>query len=116
VKALRGLLGIALPVIAVYLLWQVLPPYIHNYQFQDSIEEIARFASLDSRTNEEEVRQKVFKSAQENSIPVTQDEINVSRLNNQEFAVWIDYTVHIKIPVHPFDLDFHPATKNKPQA
>jgi predicted membrane protein len=112
VKALRGLLGIALPVIAVYLLWQVLPPYIHNYQFQDSVEEIARFGGLDYRTTDEDIRQKVLKSAQDLKIPISAEDINVAR-SNQEVVVWVDYTVHINVPVHPFDLEFHPATKNK---
>lgn len=100
-------------VVAVYLCIQVIPPYFNNYQFQDSIEEVARFSGVDPHATEDDIRLKVYKSAQDYSIPVTAEQINVRR-NGTEVAIWADYSVHLDIPVRPMDLDFHPATKAKP--
>ena len=100
-------------VIAVYLCIQVIPPYFNNYQFQDSIDEVARFSGVDPRATEDDIRLKVYKSAQDYSIPLTAEQINVRR-NGSEVAIWADYSVHLNIPVRPMDLDFHPATKAKP--
>ena len=99
--------------IAVYLLIQVIPPYFNNYQFQDSIEEVARFSGVDARATEDDIRLKAYKAAQDYNIPVTAEQINVRR-NGTEIAIWADYSVHLNIPVRPMDLDFHPATKAKP--
>lgn len=109
----RGLLSLALCVAALYVLWQVIPPYFRNYQFQDSIEEIARFTGIDSRITEDDIRQRTLKSAKEYEIPLTAEQINVTR-NGSEVAISADYVVHINLPVKPVDLDFHPSTKQKP--
>lgn len=112
-KSLRSILGVGLAVVAIYVLWQVIPPYFHNYQFQDAIEETARFSGIDARTTEDDIRMKAFKSAQEYDVPLTADQIKVT-LNGSEVAIWADYTVHVDLPLRPLDLDFHPATKAKP--
>lgn len=98
---------------AIYLLLLVIPPYFHNYQFQDSIDETARFSGVDPRATEDDIRQKVFKSAQDYDVPLTAEQINVRR-NGTEVAIWADYSVHLNVLVRPMDLDFHPATKAKP--
>lgn len=112
-KSLRGIFGLFVAVAAIYVLWQVLPPFFHNYQFQDSIEETARFTGIDTKITEDDIRQRVFKSAQEYDIPVTAEQINVAR-NGTEVTISADYVVHIALPVRPVDLDFHPATKQSP--
>jgi predicted membrane protein len=112
-KSFRGLLSVVLVVAAIYVMWQVIPPYFHNYQFQDSIDETARFSGIDSHITEEDIRQKVLKLAQEYEIPLTAEQINVTR-NGSEITISADYIVHVNLPVKPVDLDFHPTTKQKP--
>jgi Domain of unknown function (DUF4845) len=113
VKSFRGILGLFLAVAAVYVLSQVLPPYFHNYQFQDSIDETARFSGVDGRATEEDIRQKVFKSAQDYDVPLTAEQIKVTK-NGSEVTISAEYSVHVDLPLRPLDLDFHPSTKQKP--
>jgi hypothetical protein len=113
VKSLRGIVGIVVVVAAVYVMWQVIPPYFHNYQFQDAIENTARFTGVDTQISPDDIRAKVLKSAQEYDIPLTAEQINVAR-NGTEVAIWADYVVHVNLPVRPVDIEFHPSTKQKP--
>ena len=112
-KSLRGVLSLVLVAAAIYVLWQVIPPYFRNYQFQDSIQEIARFTGIDSRLTEDDIRVKVLQAAKEYDVPLTAEQINVTR-NGSEITISADYIVHISLPVRPVDLDFHPSTKQKP--
>ena len=112
-KIFRGILGVFIAVAVLYVGVQVIPPYFHNYQFQDAIENTARFTGVDTAITPEDIRQKAFKSAQEYDIPITAEQINVTR-NGTEVAIWADYTIHLDLPVRPLDLEFHPSTRQKP--
>ena len=109
-KTIIGLLVIAA---LIYVAIQVFPPYLHNFQFQDGIEEIARFSSVDPRATEEAIREKAAKQAKDDGVPLTAEQINVTR-GDGEVAIWAEYNVHIDLPVYPFDLHFKPQTKSKP--
>jgi len=111
-KTLRALFGVAVIAAALYVGWSVAPPYFRNYQLQDSMETAARFSAVDPRLTEEDIRQKVYKEAQQIGVLIDAEQINVSRVGN-EVVIWADYNVHIDLPFRPLNLDFHPATKNK---
>lgn len=97
---------------------RVLPPIYANYQFQDSIETEARLSTYTTR-NEEDIKADIYKKAQELEIPVTKDQIKVSRGMGGSgqgvggVIVTADYSVHIDLPGYPFDLQFHSGIKNK---
>ncbi|HWR16953.1 MAG TPA: DUF4845 domain-containing protein [Terriglobales bacterium] len=111
-KTIKALIALAVVVSAFYVGVKVVPVYFNYYQFQDAIEEEARIQSYTGKT-ESDMRETVWKKAQQLELPLTSPEqIKVER---QGTAVTIstEYTVHIDIPVHPFDLTFAPTTKNK---
>ena len=108
---LKALIGVVLVVAVFYAAWQLLPPYISNYQFQDDINNEALINSYSSKS-EMDISATLAKKAAEYGIPLKAEQIHVQR-NGQELAIWADYSVHIDLPGFPLDLNFHPATKNK---
>lgn len=111
-KSLRALAGIFLVVAAFYVAFKVVPPYMNEYEFEDAIGQVARYSSYNQQKTEQDVRDEVFKKAQDCSIPVTAEQIHVQR-NGPELSIWTDYTVHIDLPGYPLDLQFHPNSKNR---
>ncbi len=110
-KQLKSLFGIAVVLVAVYLVWKVMPAYYTNFEFQDFVESQARIESY-SQHSEQEIAEVFAKKAAELEIPLTAEKIHVQRAGN-DLTVNAEYDVHIDIPIHPFDLHFTPSTKNK---
>lgn len=108
---IKAFVSIAIVVFGVYVLWLLLPPYYNSYQFQDFVESEARMNSYNSKT-EEQIQDSVVKRAQELDIPLTASQVKVQR-NGLELSISADYTIHVDIPLHPVDLHFAPASKNK---
>jgi len=110
-KSIKALFGVFVVATMFYLAWKVLPPYFSNYQFEDELENQARYFSYNMKS-EQEMRETIAKKAHDYDIPLTPEQIKVQHLGN-DLSISVDYTVHIDIPVYPFDLHFTPATKNK---
>jgi len=111
-KRLRALLALVIVVGAFYVAWNVIPPYFNNYQLQDEMESQARMNSYTQAT-EEDIRKSIYKKVTELEIPIPPEQIHVTR-QGQEVAIWTDYRVHVDLPLHPLDLEFHPGSKNRP--
>ena len=110
-KSLKALFGLCVIVGGMYLAWMVFPPYFNNYQLSDSMEEASHFAAV-NRQSDDDIRQNVLKEARGLRIDLKPEQIKVQRMQD-EVIIWADYTVHIDLPYRPFDLEFHPASKNK---
>jgi hypothetical protein len=110
IKLIRTLLELGLFAAAVLVAFRSLPPEFHNYQFQDAMIEESRLSGPTTRT-EDEIRDRIYDRALEFQIPVRRDEIHVQR-SERDILIWTDYNVHVNVPVHPFQLEFHPHTPN----
>ncbi len=110
-KSIKALFGLLVVAAVFYLGYKVMPPYFANYQFEDVIRNETDMNSY-SQKSEQEIRESVVKKARDLDIPLTTDQVKVQR-SGPELAISADYTVHIDIPVYPFDLHFTPASKNK---
>lgn len=93
-----------------YLLWKVLPPYMAEYQFQQGIQDIARENEY-SAVDENGIRDQVKKKIAELGVPINPDNVVVQK-SQFDVTIGVNYTVHIDALLFPFDLTFHPATKN----
>jgi hypothetical protein len=116
VRTLKLVVGIGVIVAAVYLAFQLVPPYFANYQFQDTIQNEAVLESYTSKS-EEDIRQAMFKRAQELEIPIRVEQINVQRsgpAGSGGLTIWVDYSIHVDLPYYPGDLQFHSGSKNRP--
>jgi hypothetical protein len=91
---------------------KIVPIYVENYQFQDSIEAESRFALTGyPKKSPDDVRADIFKKAQELDIPVKSEDIRVS-ITNGSVEIGTDYSVPIDLKVYQFTLQFHPHADN----
>ena len=92
---------------------KILPPYFNNYQFQDAVQSEARFAlSGYPRKTEDDIREDIWKKAQELSIPLKKKEEIQIVLNQGNVTISTDYAVPIDLLVYQFSLQFHPHANN----
>jgi hypothetical protein len=113
IKLLIGLLAIGGVVLAAF---QVAPPIMGNYSFQDDLRTIALMDGTDRLKSEEDIRNDVLRKAREHELPIEGRQVTVQRLNTPGIAsVYIstDYTVAISLPGYSFDMRFTPNSGNK---
>jgi predicted membrane protein len=88
----------------------VIPVLISEYEFQDSLQNIARFASVNRKTNEQ-IKQSVLEEAQKEDLPVQAEDIKVDG-NAGNVHIQVDYSVTVDLKVYQWTLNFHPAATN----
>jgi hypothetical protein len=113
VKALGGFLAIILVVVACF---EVAPPIMANYSFQDDLRTVALMDGANYQKTEEEVRTDVLRKAKEQNLPIGPKQITVQRINTPGLSavyVAVDYTVPISLPGYSFDMHFNPTSGNK---
>jgi hypothetical protein len=107
--------GVVIVVVALYLCVELIPPYYANYEFEDAVKTEALMATNSSKA-EEAIQETVFKKAQELQIPVTRENIHVTRAGSQfvgSVSIEVPYNVHLDMAFYPMDLHFDVATTNK---
>ena len=113
IKALVGFLVIA----AVFVgLFQVAPPMLTNYSFQDDLKTVALMDSPNMQKTDEDVRTDVFRRAKEHDLPIEPKQITVQRINTPGISavyIAVDYFVTINLPGYSFDMHFTPTSGNK---
>jgi hypothetical protein len=95
----------------IYYVWNIVPPYFHNYEFQDGLDDIVRRASYVNIT-EDDLKQAVLNKAKAMDIAVKEDQIAVIK-GNTGWTISVHYRVHVDMLVHPVDLDFQANSHNK---
>jgi hypothetical protein len=95
----------------IFAAYKLLPPYINNYQLQDSIETIARDATY-SRTPESEIRQQVLSEARDLGINLGEDQVAVSRTSTS-VNITAQYRIPVDLLVRQLDLEFSPSAGNR---
>lgn len=96
----------------VYLGWKVIPVYFARYQFEEAMDDTARSAAVDQRKSTDDIRAAVLEKAQSFEVPLAADDIDVIR-DGSDVQISAAYTVHIDVPVYPFDLKFEASTKRQ---
>ncbi len=108
---LKAVTYLAIFLLMIYSAVKVVPIYVSDYQLSDKMQEQARFAVV-NRYNEEQIRDNIFKIAQELDIPVKRDAIKVFN-TNAVVKISMDYTVPVDLFFYRTDLHFSPASENK---
>ena len=112
IKAIFGFLAIAAVVVGLF---QVAPPMLANYSFQDDLKNVALMDGATQKTDEE-VRNDVMKKVKEHALPIEPKQVTVQRINTPGLtAVYVaaDYSVTISLPGYSFDMHFTPSSGNK---
>jgi hypothetical protein len=104
---LKTLFGVLFLAALVYLAIKIIPPFVNNYQLQDSLVEEARFAGV-NRRDADAVRNDVFKKMKEIGVPGRREDIRVESIATGT-RISIDYTVVVQLPGYEIPLKFHPT-------
>jgi hypothetical protein len=113
IKALIGILAI---VGSIYAAWQIVPPELSNYSFQDDVRNLAMMAGSNPRQTDQDLVDAVMKKAQEHQITLTAEQVTVQRMGTPGApAVYVaaDYSVPVSFPGYSFTLHFTPSSGNK---
>ena len=91
---------------------KIVPVYFANYQFQDSIESESRFALTGyPKKGMDDVKDDIYKKAQELGIPIQRDAIQVV-MGNGTVDIAVNYSVTIDLGVYQWTPQFHPHADN----
>jgi hypothetical protein len=107
---LKAIVWTVILVAFIYCAVMVLPVLISEYEFQDSLQEIARFASV-NRRSPEQVRQSVLDEAQKEDLPVTAENIKVDGYAGN-IHINVEYSVTVDLKVYQWTFNFHPDANN----
>ena len=107
---LRAIVWTAILAAFIYVTAMTLPVLVNEYQFQDSLQDIARFASVNHR-NEQQIKQAVLDVAQKQDLPVQPEDVTVHG-SGGNVHINVEYSVTIDLKVYQWTLNFHPAANN----
>jgi len=113
IKAFIGFLAIAAVFVGVF---QVAPPVMANYNFQDDLRQVAMMDGAAYQKTDEDVRNDVLKKAKEHDLPIEAKQVTVQRIGSVGMpAVYVaaDYSVTVSLPGYSFDMHFTPSSANK---
>jgi len=108
---LKGILIVVVVVLVIYSAIKIVPAYVNDYQLSDKMQEQARFAVVNHYT-EDQIRDNIFKVAQDLDIPVKREDIKIVA-NNSVVKISLEYTVPVDVLVYHTDLHFSPNSENK---
>ena len=91
--------------------FKLLPPYIDNYQLEDSMNNIARNATY-NRLTVDDIRKEVMTQVRTLDIPIDPSDIKIQQGGNT-VNISIQYTVTVDLLVRKLDLQFAPSAGNR---
>ncbi|HXY78294.1 MAG TPA: hypothetical protein VEH47_05730 [Candidatus Acidoferrales bacterium] len=113
IKAIVGFLAI---IAVIYAGFQIIPPELNNYSFQDDLRNIAMVGGANPHQTDQDLVDAVMKKAQERGIPLTPEHVTLQRIGTPGApAVYVaaDYSVPVNLPGYSFNLHFTPSSGNK---
>ncbi|MGH9717653.1 MAG: hypothetical protein ACRD4R_13130 [Candidatus Acidiferrales bacterium] len=91
---------------------KIAPVYVDNFEFQDAINTEAQYAlSGWPKKTDDDIRQEVWKKAEDLGIPASPQDIQLSTANGN-VSIGLNYSVPIDLYVYQFTLQFHPHADN----
>ncbi|HXZ20196.1 MAG TPA: hypothetical protein VEG63_09620 [Candidatus Acidoferrales bacterium] len=109
----RGGAGLKFLVVLIILIllgyagFQIVPPYVNNYQLQDSCVSESRLLAAHQKT-EEKVRETVWATVQSLNVPIKQDDIKVEIIGKTA-RVSIQYAITVNLFGFDYTMNFNPA-------
>lgn len=109
--SLKAIIWTVILVLGAYSAYKIVPAYVSEYQLQDKMQEQARFAVVNHYT-EDQIRDTIFKEAQDLEIPIKKEQITVSATQSL-VSIGVDYTVPLDLFFYHTDMHFNPTSENK---
>jgi len=113
VKAIIGFLAI---IGVIYSGFQIIPPELNNYSFQDDLKQVAVAAGANPNKTDEELRAMIMNKAREHDIALAPNQVTVQRITTPGLMaayLAVDYSVTVNLPGYSFNLHFTPTSENK---
>lgn len=113
VKALFGFLAI---VAVIYACFQIIPPELTNYSFQDDLRDIAMVGGANPKETDQDLLNSVIKKAQDHQITLAPEQVSIQRITTPGMLgvyVAVDYSVPVTLPGYSFSLHFTPSSGNR---
>jgi hypothetical protein len=107
---LKAIVWTLILIAMVYIGVKVIPILVNEYEFQDSIQNIARFASVNRQDNAK-IQKAVAAEAEKDDLPVRPEDIKVEGTNGN-VRISVDYAVIVDLSVYQWTLNFHPTASN----
>lgn len=108
--SLKAIVWTVILVAFVYAAVMLIPVLINEYEFQDSLQNIARFASI-NRKSSDQIQKSVLEEAEKEDLPVEADDIKVKSVAGN-IQIDVSYSVTVDLKVYQWTLNFHPAASN----
>jgi hypothetical protein len=109
---LKAILYSAVLLIAVFVCFKIVPPYVNEYQLTDKMQEQARFAIVNHYTDEQ-IRDNIFKVAQDLDIETVKREDIKVVATQSVVRISVDYSVPVDFMVYSTELHFTPTSENR---
>jgi hypothetical protein len=94
----------------IYVMVKVVPVLVDDFEFQDGVQTIARFASA-TRQTPEQIRAAVLKEAQKDDLPIDTQDIKIEAVSGN-VRIHVNYSVTVDLTVYQWTLNFHPSASN----
>jgi hypothetical protein len=108
---LRAIVALVVIAAGIYVAWNLLPPYVNKFQFQDDLDDVVRRVTY-APLPDDDIKQIVIKKALARDILIKENQVLLTRAANS-VAITVHYNVHVDMIVHPVDLDFTVDSHNK---
>jgi hypothetical protein len=106
----KSLIWLGIFILFIYGCVRVVPLCLADYEFQDSMQTTARFASVNRQTPDQ-IRQALLKEAERLEVPLKSQDIKVTD-HNGRIDIIADYSVTVDFHVYQWTLNFHPSASN----
>ena len=107
---LKATLWILALAIFVYVMVKVVPVLVDDFEFQDGVQTIARYATA-TRQTPEQIRAAILKEAEKDDVPVDAKDVKVQAVGGN-VRINVDYSVTVDLTVYQWTLNFHPKINN----
>ena len=94
----------------IYVTFKVLAALISDFEFQDGVQTIARFATA-TRQTPEQIRAAILKEAKNGDVPLDAEDVKVEAVNGN-VRINVDYSVTVDLTVYQWTLNFHSKISN----
>jgi hypothetical protein len=110
-KELKSILGLLVLLVGGFVMYKVVPVYWGDFKLGRLLEEQAQFYTYYVKSDKE-MQAAIAQKAQAMDVPVSPEQLKIERLPGV-LSITADYSVHIDLPLYPFDLNFKTTTRNK---
>jgi hypothetical protein len=110
VKELKSIFWVLVLIAGGFLLYKTLPAYWGNFKLNQVLSDEAIYYTNFPKSDEV-IATAVSQKAQELSLPIDPEQVTVTR-SGGDLTIGVTYSVHIDVPVHPFDLNFTNTATN----